>query len=133
MNEQGLTVGRYLQQQREERKISLESVAKVTRITLANLQALESDEFQRLPAEAFTRGFLRIYAKFLKLDAVEVLAQYQLQVEAGRKQFSAEESAARRSPSLLKNVFGHGLDFFSTIMGASPPFSLGKAVLPPKD
>jgi len=84
MIEQGLTLGQYLQKQRQEQKISLESVARVTRVSLANLQALEEDAFHLLPAETFIRGFLRSYAKYIHLDPAEVLAVYQRQVEAKR-------------------------------------------------
>lgn len=132
MMEQGLTVGRYLQKQREEKKVSLESVAGVTRITLANLQALERDEFHLLPAEIFTLGFLRAYAKFLHLDPTEVIAAYRLQMEAKRKRAQDEGSAHPPSRPLLKYCLNPFLDFIRTIMGAAPSFSLGKVILPPK-
>ena len=48
--EPGLTVGQYLRQEREKRKVTLDSVAKVTRITKENLEALENDEFQVISA-----------------------------------------------------------------------------------
>ncbi len=69
--EQVLSVGSYLRQERERRNISLESVAKVTRITLQNLEALERDDFRLLPAPVFTRGFLRTYAAYLGIDPKE--------------------------------------------------------------
>jgi hypothetical protein len=132
MMEQGLTVGRYLQKQREEKKVFLESVAGVTRITLANLQALERDEFHLLPAEIFTLGFLRAYAKFLHLDPTEVITAYRLQMEAKRRQAQDEGSAHPPSRPLLKYCLNPFLDFIRTIMGAAPSFSLGKVILPPK-
>ncbi len=132
MMEQGLTVGRYLQKQREEKKVSLESVAGVTRITLVNLQALERDDFHLLPAEIFTLGFLRAYAQFLHLDPREVIGAYRLQMEAKRNPAQDEGSAHPPSRPLLKYCLTPFLDFISTLMGAAPPFSLGKVILPPK-
>lgn len=132
MVEQGLTIGQYLQKAREEKKVPLEAVAGVTRITLANLQALERDEFHLLPAEIFTLGFLRAYAKFLHLDPSEVIAAYRLQMEAKRKQAQEEGSAHPPSRPLLKYCLNSFLDFISTIMGAAPSFSVGKIILPPK-
>ncbi len=79
--EQVLSVGSYLRQERERRNISLESVAKVTRITLQNLEALERDDFRLLPAPVFTRGFLRTYTAYLGIDPKEVLALYEAQVD----------------------------------------------------
>lgn len=133
MIEIGLTVGQYLQKQRKEKKIPIEYVAEKTRITLANLQALEKDDFHRLPGEFFTRGFLRTYAKFVQLDAAEVIDAYQVQVEATRKQRQDEELAVSPSTPFSKNILNFFLDFVSTIMGATPTFSLGKTVLPPKN
>jgi len=133
MIDNGLTVGQNLQKRREEKKIPLEYVAGVTRITLPNLQALESDEFYRLPGETFTRGFLRNYAKVIRLDPDEVIAAYRHQTEANRKQVLEEASAPPASIPFLKNVRNHLFDFVSTLMGAPPSFSLHKVVLPPKD
>jgi len=128
-----LTVGRYLQKQREEKNIPLESVARITRITLVNLQALEREEFHRLPAEIFCRGYLRSYAKFLKLNPEEVVAAYQTQKEEQRNKIMAQESAPPTPTPFLKNILNLFLDFLSAILGATPPFSIGKAILPPKD
>ncbi len=55
--------GRYLQAIRIERNIRLEQVAGETRIALATLEAIENEDFRRLPPEVFLRGFLRAYAK----------------------------------------------------------------------
>lgn len=79
--EHGLTVGQYLRQEREKRKVTLDSVAKVTRITKENLEALEKDEFQSIAAPVFVRGFLRNYATFLGLDRQELVARYDAQTD----------------------------------------------------
>ncbi len=79
--ETGLTVGQYLRQEREKRKVTLDSVAKVTRITKENLEALENDEFQAIPAPVFVRGFLRNYATYLGLDPKELVARYDSQTD----------------------------------------------------
>ena len=75
------TVGQYLRKEREKRNISLEAVAKVTRITRENLEALEKDDFQVISAPVFVRGFLRNYAIFLGLDPKEVIARYDSQTD----------------------------------------------------
>ncbi len=82
--EQGSSLGSYLRQERERRNTSLESLAKATRITLKNLEALERDEFHLLPAPVFVRGFLRTYAMHLGMDPKEVLALYEAQADSSR-------------------------------------------------
>src|SRR5690625_6679929 len=46
-------------------------------MTLYNVRALENDDFKRLPSDTFTRGYLRIYAKLLKLDVESLVAAYE--------------------------------------------------------
>ena len=75
-DEKGLTVGRYLRQEREKKGVSLDSVAKVTKITRENLEALERDDFQAISATVFVRGFLRSYANYLGLDPKELVNRY---------------------------------------------------------
>jgi len=133
MIDKELTVGQNLQRKREEKNIPLQHVAEVTRITLSNLQALERDEFYRLPAEFFARGFLRNYAKVVDLDPEEVIAAYRCQTEANKKLPLAAASAPPAPPSFLKNVRDHVFDLVSTILGATPSFSIHKVILPPKD
>jgi cytoskeletal protein RodZ len=133
MIDRELTVGQNLQRKREEKNIPLQHVAEVTRITLSNLEALEKDEFYRLPAEFFARGFLRNYAKVVELDPEEVIAAYRCQTEANKKYLLAEASAPPAPPSFLKNVRNHLFDWVSTILGASPSFSIDKYILPPRD
>jgi cytoskeleton protein RodZ len=75
------TVGQFLRKEREKRNISLDAVAKVTRITRENLEALERDDFQVISAPVFVRGFLRNYATFLGLDPKEVVGRYDSQTD----------------------------------------------------
>jgi cytoskeleton protein RodZ len=75
------TVGQFLRKEREKRNVSLDAVAKVTRITKENLEALEKDDFQVISAPVFVRGFLRNYATFLGLDPKEVIDRYDSQTD----------------------------------------------------
>jgi len=70
------SVGQYLREQREAKGMSLEEVARATRVPLASVERLESDQFDELPGEVFVRGFIKSYARALGLDADDVLARY---------------------------------------------------------
>jgi len=70
------TLGHHLRQTRIKQDLDLEQVSSETKITIANLKAMEEDNFGSLPAEAFTRGFYNLYAKALSLDPGEVLHSY---------------------------------------------------------
>lgn len=70
------SLGEYLKSQREAKGVTLLEISEKTRITLKILQALENDEKANLPGEAFVKGFLKTYAKFLGLDPADLLARY---------------------------------------------------------
>jgi len=70
------TLGNILRRARTSKHISLEEAAEATRIHATTLAALEQDNRGALPAEVFTRGFVKIYARFLDLDPEEALQLY---------------------------------------------------------
>jgi cytoskeletal protein RodZ len=70
------TVGNYLRQQREAKGMSLEEVARATRVPMSSVERLESDQFDELPGEVFVRGFMKSYARAVGLDTDDVLARY---------------------------------------------------------
>ncbi len=62
------TVGGHLCRLRHERRLTIAEIAEVTRISINTIQAIEHSEFEKLPADPFTRGLLAKYAKFLGVD-----------------------------------------------------------------
>ena len=81
------TLGKYLKSQRETRHVSLEQVSYATRISVKMLRALEEDRHDELPAPAFVRGYLQAYAKYVEIDAQDLILRYQhhLATEPGAK------------------------------------------------
>ncbi|MGD8882445.1 MAG: DUF4115 domain-containing protein [Desulfobacterales bacterium] len=69
--------GRYLQSIRIEKNISLERVSEETRIAIGNLQLIEKEDLEALPAEVFVRGFLRAFARAIGADGEEAVKLYQ--------------------------------------------------------
>ncbi len=72
----GCSVGTYLRENRLSRGLSLDDVARITRIGKNYLAALEEDRFDTLPNPAYVKGFLRAYANLLDLSGDEVIARY---------------------------------------------------------
>src|SRR5512133_572362 len=70
------TVGNYLRQQREAKAMSIEEVARATRVPMSSVERLESDQFDELPGEVFVRGFMKSYARAVGIDTDDVLARY---------------------------------------------------------
>jgi cytoskeleton protein RodZ len=62
---------------RESRGVSLEEIARVTRVTSSYLHALESDDYDSLPVPVFTRGFIRAYCQALGVSPDEAMALFE--------------------------------------------------------
>jgi cytoskeletal protein RodZ len=72
------TFGERLKREREMREVSLKEVTTATRIGPRFLEALENEEWDKLPGGVFNRGFVRAIARFLGLDEENLLAEYDL-------------------------------------------------------
>lgn len=60
--------GELLRSERERVGFSAEEVAKLLHLSRNALGYLEAGRFDRLPGDTFTRGYIRSYARLLKLD-----------------------------------------------------------------
>jgi helix-turn-helix protein len=68
-------VGATLREARNRRKIDLAEVEAATKIRVRYLRAMENEEWDLLPGDAYARGFVRTYAAFLGLDAERLAEQ----------------------------------------------------------
>lgn len=93
-------IGQKLHQTRQAQALSIEQASRATRIRVHYLQAIERGDLDALPSLAQARGFLRLYASFLGLDAEQILkALSGEQVDAGTSSVDEqpqEEPAASR-------------------------------------
>jgi len=69
-------IGNVLRTARERQGIELGEVERETRIRGRYLAALEAEKFELLPARAYAKGFLRVYADFLGLDGRLIVAEF---------------------------------------------------------
>jgi cytoskeleton protein RodZ len=72
------TFGERLKREREMREVTLKEVTTATRIGPRFLEALENEEWDKLPGGIFNRGFVRSIARFLGLDEENLLAEYDM-------------------------------------------------------
>jgi flagellar biosynthesis protein FlhG len=78
--------GPFMRELRESMGIELREISERTKISTAYLGAIEGEEFERLPAPVYVRGFLVEYAKMLGLDVTRVLETYFTRFCAARGQ-----------------------------------------------
>src|SRR5258708_2390022 len=72
------TFGECLKREREMREVSLDEVSAATRIGTRFLQAMENEDWAKLPGGIFNRGFVRSVSRYLGLDEEDMLAEYDL-------------------------------------------------------
>lgn len=73
------TIGEQLRLSREEQGIALREISNQTRISMRYLEAIEGNDYKRLPGGIFNRSFVKAYARYVGFDetqAVEGYAQY---------------------------------------------------------
>ncbi|MBI1810953.1 MAG: helix-turn-helix domain-containing protein, partial [Nitrospirae bacterium] len=68
--------GEILKKKREELGYNIKEIAKTLRIRSDYLKAIEEGTFEKLPVEVYTKGYIREYAKFLKIDPKAVIKAY---------------------------------------------------------
>jgi cytoskeleton protein RodZ len=65
--------GKLLSDARQAQNLSVADVARQLKLSVRQVEALEAGEFQQLPGAVFVRGFVRNYARLLRLDAESLL------------------------------------------------------------
>ena len=86
-----LDFGRNLREARERRGVSLRQIANATKIGMSALEALERNDFSRLPGGIFSRAFVRSYAIEVGLDPEATMQEF-------IAQFPSDSVAAARRP-----------------------------------
>jgi cytoskeleton protein RodZ len=93
-NQQNISPGAQLAACRQERGWTVEQVASQLNLAPRQIVAIENDDYPALPGMAIVRGFVRAYAKLLKIDPAPMLAML-----GGETVFSGESIAPRKTLS----------------------------------
>lgn len=80
-----LRVGERLYEARQKKGLSLEEIANATKIRKDFLIAIEKSDYKKLPSVAYAQGFVRNYAKFLKLNEKEILALFKREIDTSKE------------------------------------------------
>jgi flagellar biosynthesis protein FlhG len=70
---------------RRERGLSLEAIGAITKVRITHLRCLEEERFGSLPAAIFLKGFVREYARCLKIDPERVWQDYRARYEEWKR------------------------------------------------
>ncbi len=67
------TPGAILAAARAAQGLSIEDISRQLKLSAAQIKAIEADDHDKLPGPVFARGFIRSYARLLKLDDTRLL------------------------------------------------------------
>jgi cytoskeletal protein RodZ len=70
------SIGEQMRLVREERGIPLRQISDQTRISVRYLEAIESNDYGRLPGGVFNRSFIKAYARCIGYDEREAIEGY---------------------------------------------------------
>ena len=70
------SIGEQLRLAREARGIGLREICDQTRISVHYLEAIEANDYKRLPGGVFNRSFIKAYAKCIGYDEREAIEGY---------------------------------------------------------
>ena len=108
-----LAIGQALKVEREKSNISLQDIAEQTRLSYANLTALEAGDFESLPGIGYIPGYIRNYCKAVGIDSAPHVASFKsLSNDVTKKpEYSFPVQA------LVPRVAGSMLAMFAVLIG----------------
>jgi len=76
-----LRPGRVLAEARGSRNQAIAEIAQQLKLSASQVEALEADDYARLPGPVFVRGFVRNYARLMDLDGEALVARRSLPMD----------------------------------------------------
>lgn len=97
-----MAIGKILQEARLKKHLTTSQVAELTRMKIQIVDDLEHDDFHRLAATIYGKGFIKLFAEAVDLDPRPLIDDYLLSIKGGpapdvRQAIAASSAAPRRS------------------------------------
>lgn len=97
------TVPEQLRQAREAQNLTVHQVADTTKIRTDHIEALEAGDYDTFSAPVYIRGFVRTYARLLKLNVPAILTALDEELNATAK-FAEPPSLSGKPGSIVDRV-----------------------------
>lgn len=79
------TLGDILREAREAKGVSPSEAAQATRLKVQNIEDLEANDYSKVPAPIYAKGFIKLYAEYLRLEPAPLLERYKAEYQPRRK------------------------------------------------
>lgn len=124
--------GRRLHEARVKARLSPEQVAELLHLSPQQIEAIENDDYEKLPGPTYVRGYLRSYSQLLGLPVREIVDSYARLNGAGKSSslgrlIPEREPTTRDAPVRLAAVLVFGVFFLLAVVwwqgreGSPPP------------
>ena len=98
-------IGARLKQARDRRKLSLADVSARTKIPIHALDAIEHNDFNRLPSGVFRKAFIKAFAAEVGADGDALVSEYREAYEIDRAALAMAAAAAARRDRSRRQVW----------------------------
>ncbi|MDF1789485.1 MAG: helix-turn-helix domain-containing protein [Verrucomicrobiales bacterium] len=122
------SLGHRLREARLQHGLTEEQVSNETRISLANIRSLETDDYGNFNSPIYAKSFVKTYGSFLNLNVSDILAKFDEYASDSESIFRSNRIRPLVLAPVLVGIFGF-LCFclFSLFTGGSLPFAPGQA------
>lgn len=116
-------IGDKLRSAREAKGLSIADIEKATKIQSRYLEAIEQNDFDKLPGDFYVRAFIRQYAQIVGLDGKELLSDFHQDVPESKPDEYVENSIdnkseeVRETTSNKKNLWKNYLPRIAVCLG----------------
>jgi cytoskeletal protein RodZ len=70
------SLGQILKEAREKKGVTASQAAAATRMKIQTVEALERDDFSRMAAPMYSKGFIKLYSEYLGVDSAPLIREY---------------------------------------------------------
>lgn len=101
-----MTLGEKLRSARQAQKMTTSEVATATRMKVQMVEALEEDDFTKMPAVIYAKGFIKLYAEHVGLDPHPLVEEYVVRFVTPKVKHNAEvdTNPAEQPPEEKENA-----------------------------
>lgn len=97
-------IGDKLRSAREAKGLSIADIEKATKIQSRYLNAIEENDFDKLPGDFYVRAFIRQYAQIVGLDGKELLSEYHQDIPESKPDEYVENSIDIKSEEVRETT-----------------------------
>ena len=112
-----MSIGNKLKKARKSRGLSLEDIKNKSKIKKSYLEALENDNFEKLPGEVYTKVYIRGYAKIVGIDPKKILSEYENQKNNDKNIKSTNKNESKKKSEGNLNSFLNKDKIFKGLLG----------------